>query len=261
MSAGSPVRRVETRLHLAQERPPGHDLAREDARDVAPVGRERTVVGGPFDVGERAALEVPWQVDPEHQVQAIHSERAQRTAHECREEPDRQSVVRPGPGVPDDQGADQLRPASGQAQADGPAPCIPEDDQVGQPEPLDKRLDDPRLGRGSEVEPRRLARKAEARVVGRHAAERVAQPQDHVAPPERPARVAVEQQERWARALIDIVHEVAVDVGPAILEGVQVGRDPARPGPRQVGHDGDVPGSGCHLSKCRACAAVYAPSV
>ena len=98
--------------------------------------RERAVVGGAFGLGERAALEVPRQVEPEHQVQAIDSERAQRAAHERREEPDRQPIVGPGPGIADDQGADQLRPASGKAEADRPAPRVPEDDHVGQPEPI-----------------------------------------------------------------------------------------------------------------------------
>ena len=132
---------------------------------------------------------------------------------------DPEPVVRPGPRIGDHQATDELGPATGQAEPDGAAPGVAEDHDSLEAEPIDEPLDDPRMRPRPEVVPGGRLRQAKPRVVRSHAAERAAKPKDHVAPTERPARVAIQEEDRWTVAFVDVVDEVAVDLGPAILNG------------------------------------------
>ena len=72
----------------------------------------------------------------------------------------------------------------------------------------------------------RLVRAAEAEVVGRDRARRPGERRDQLAVEERPGRLAVQQQHRVARALVEVVHPQAVLLDVVRLEGVA--RKPAK---------------------------------
>src|SRR5919199_5441762 len=76
----------------------------------------------------------------------------------------------------------------------------------------------------------RRAREAKARVVDGDAPESVTQALDHVAVQERPGRIAVQQEQRWAGALVDVVDRRAVDLRVVALEWIQLLREPRRSG-------------------------------
>ena len=158
--------------------------------------RERSGIGGPLRIGQASALEVERQVQAKHQVQPVDQERAERPAHERREEADPKAVVRPRPRVGDDERAHELRAAARQPQPDRPAPGVAEDDHPVEAEEVDQPLDHLRLGARRVVEAGRRLGQPEPRIVGRDAAERATQAEDDVAPPERPAGIAVQEQER-----------------------------------------------------------------
>jgi hypothetical protein len=71
-------------------------------------------------------------------------------------------------------------------------------------------------------------RKPEARVIERNAAKVFAQRQDQFAIHKRPGRVAVQQQQRWPAAFVDVMHAVPIHREEPALKGEQRIADPGR---------------------------------
>ena len=118
------------------------------------------------------------------------------------------------PGVQDHHPRDPVRVLDRQPQPDRPAPVVHDDGGVAHVELLEQR----RHRRGVAVvavpvDVDRLVRAAEAGQVGRDAAVAgVAHRRDHLAPQKRPGRLAVEEDDRRAVALVDVGEAQAVEL-------------------------------------------------
>ena len=138
--------------------------------------------------------------------------RPQLRPHPADEGPEAKPLVRGRPprveaGVRDHEPGHALGPLGCEAEADRPAPVVDDDRQVSQVELVDEALDRCVMAVVRvPVALDRLVRAAEAEVVGReHAGDR-GDRRDRLAVEERPGRLAVQEQDRVARALVQVVH-------------------------------------------------------
>ena len=125
------------------------------------------------------------------------------------------------PGVHDHEARDPVGLLDREAEPDRAAPVLDDDGGVAQVELLDEPRDRPGVEVvGVVVEPERLVGAAEAEVVGRDRAGGRRQLRDDLAVEVRPGRLAVQQQHRRARALVEVVQPEAVLLDVVRLEVV-----------------------------------------
>ena len=117
---------------------------------------------------------------------------------------------RPTPGVRDDETLDALRMLAREVEADRPAPIRHEQGDVTKVEVIEKRGEPVRVTfRMMVLAPGAARREAETDMVGRNAAELRPKHLDRITEFERPSRVAVDEHERLAFALVDEVHSMS----------------------------------------------------
>ena len=108
-----------------------------------------------------------------------------------------------------------------ESQADRAAPVLNDDCRVAEIELVDEPLDRGVVKVvGVVLDPGRLVRATEAEVVGRDDACDSGERRDQLPVEERPRRLAVEEEDRFARALVDVVHSQSVLLEVARLECV-----------------------------------------
>ncbi len=121
------------------------------------------------------------------------------------------------PGVQDHEPLDPIRPLDGEPEADRAAPVVHDHGRLGEVELVDEPLDRVVVQVVRVVlDARRLVRAAEPVVVGRDHATHRGERRDQLPVQERPGRLAVEQEDRRALALVDEVHPQ-----PVLLEVVR----------------------------------------
>ena len=124
-------------------------------------------------------------------------------------------------GVHDHEPRNAVRVLDGEAEPDRPAPVLDDDGEVAQVELLDEPDDRADLEVvGVVLEPERLVGAAEAEVVGRDRACGRAELGDDLAVEVRPGRLAVQEEDRRARAFVEVVHAQAVLLDVVRLEVV-----------------------------------------
>ena len=144
-----------------------------------------------------------------------------RTNSRNRSHSSRRRAARADSGVEDHEPRDAVGVLDREPKSDRPAPVLDDDGRVAQVELVGEALDRRVVEVvGVVLDPRRLVRAAEAEVVGRDGASDTRDRRDHLAIQERPGRLAVQEQHRIARALVDVVHPQPVLLDVVRLEGV-----------------------------------------
>ena len=117
---------------------------------------------------------------------------------------------RPTPGVRDDETLDALRMLAREVEANWPAPIRHEQGDVTKVEVIEKRGEPVCVTlRMMVLAPGAARREAETDMVWRDATELRPKRSDRMAKFERPSRVAVDEHERLAFALVDEVHSMS----------------------------------------------------
>ena len=133
----------------------------------------------------------------------------------------RRSPARPNSGIEDHEPGDAIRALDREPQSDRPAPVLDDDGGIAQVELVGEALDRRKVEVvGVVLDPGRLVRAPEPEVVGRDGASGTRDGRDHLAIQERPGRLAVQEQHRIARALVDVVHPQPVLLDVVRLEVV-----------------------------------------
>ena len=148
-------------------------------------------------------------------------------------------VERPHEAVHDDEPPS----AAGQRerQADRPAEVVNDERERLEPEAVYERAQVLCVVFGSIAEIDGPLGQPEAQVIGRDAAIVPRQLADQMPVLEGPGGRAVHEQDRLARALVDVVHAAARKLEEAALEGVGVTVEPARGGFQRDGHSWQKP--------------------